>query len=718
MSARAGFAVCRFGGVLSLLTCMLLPAAVMAEEADSSDAGTQDTADAWQLPEPDTSRWGCRNCPFPEGWSGDYELGAGFVSDDSFGFGDYRGLEEEEAFPVVETDVLYRDDEAGYFEFRGEELGRDSRSLRAEGGRQGSYGVWFEFDQLPHYVSDDGRTVFAGAGSSSLGLPGGWVRADSTADMTALEGSLRKVEIEQERQSIGAGLDLLWGDYWNYDIRYQEDTREGTRVQGGSFLFRSALLPAPVDYRTERIDASVSYVRERWQFEAGLHTSMFTNDHDALTWENPFTSGQDADRGQLAQPPDNLFNQVSLSGSWRSRGSLAVSGRLAVGRMEQDENFLPTTTNGSLGASGPPRGDLDGKVDTRKLDLRVTGQPVSGLTARAEVFHDERDNRSPRDDYVQVVTDSLVSDARTNRPYSYERKGAEAELDYRVSSRISVSAEAGREEFERSLQEARETRTDRYALEFRGMLTERLNARIRRLQEVRDGSYQSLGLAGSNPDLRKFNQAQRDRDATRVAFDYLASDTVTLGLATEWADDEYGESDVGLVEASDRSVSVDLSATPVEGVTAYGFVSLQSVDAELRGADGVNGANWVADQDDNYRTIGLGLDVTDLPGGFTRGRVDVTAATGNTAIRVEKDGAGLSDFPDIETHLYTLNLQADRPFGEDGVLRLGYLVEHFSEEDFQRDGVAPDTIPGALTLGEGTPGYTVHVIQASLRYRF
>lgn len=700
-----------------LLALMAVPAAAQDDEAPAGDGGAP-AADLWQLPEPDTSGWTCDQCPFPSGWRGHADVGAGHVSDDSFRFGDYRGLEEDGAFALAGGEAHYRGDDGVYADLRGEDLGLDARSLRAGGGRQGRYGLWLEYDEIPHFVADDTRTVFSGIGSSSLTLPGGWVRGNTTGDMTALDASLRDADIERRRESLGIGLDLLLADHWRTRIDYRRDTKEGTRVQGGSFLFNSALLPAPVDYETERVDASVGYVRERWQMEAAYHVSTFSNGHDALVWQNPFTSGSGADEGRLALAPDNQFNQVMLSGSWRSAESLTVAGRLAIGRMEQNEDFLPPTINAGLTVPDPPRDDLGGEVDTRTANLRVTGAPADRLTARAELYYDERDNRSPRDAYTQVATDALVGDTRTNRPYSYEKTGAEATLDYRVAPTLTLAGSAEREDLERTFQEVEQTHTDTYWAELRATPTDRLQARFRRTRELRDGSYEQLGLMpAENPDLRKFHIAERTRDLTRMTFDYMAAEGTTVGFSIDLAEDEYTDSDIGLTGARDRTYTFDVSTAPAEGVNTYAFVALQTVRSRIQGADNITGAPWSYDQDDRYRTFGTGLEIADLPGRFTRGGLDWTYALGTTDIDVDKS-VSAPPLPELETRLYSLSLYADRPLGQNADLRLGYLLEGFREDDFQRDGVDPDTISSVLTLGEGSPGYTVHVIRAALRYRF
>jgi len=700
-------------GLLALSTSVLAQ-----DEGEEAAQGDSASADLWQLPEPDTSKWRCRLCPFPSGWDGYADVGVGDVSDDSYRFGDYRGLEEKGTYGIAGGELRYRGEEGGYLDVTGSELGLDTRSVRAEGGTQGSYRLWLEYDELPHFIADDTRTVFSGAGTDTLTLPGGWTRADDTGGMTALGGSLQDVTIDRERKSGALGLDVLQGDHWKYSVEARKHTQEGNRVQGGSFLFRSALLPAPVDYETDQVNASVRYMRDRWQVEAAYYASMFTNENRALVWDNPFTSSNNADRGRLALAPDNQFNQVMLSGSWRSTDALTVAGRVAVGRMEQNEDYLAPTINSSLSAPQPPRNDLDGQVDTRTANLRIVGDATDRITAKGEIYYDERDNQSPRDSYVQVATDERVTGARTNRPYSYKKRGADVTLDYHAASDLRFSAGGGRENMDRTYQEVETTRTDTVWAEVKGSPTDRTTLRLRKTREMRDGAYDSIGLMPpENPDLRKFHIAERQRDLTLLSLDYLATDTVTVGVTVDWADDEYTDSDIGLTDARDTTYSFNVSAVPTDGLTAYGFVSMQSINSTIRGADNVTGAPWTASELDDYRTVGVGFEVAELPWGFTEGRLDLTHAAGTTKVDIDK-GIAAPPIPNVDTRLYTLSLSAARPLGKDTDLRLGYLLEGFTEDDYHRDGVDPGTIPTVLTLGEGTAGYTVHVIQLALRYRF
>src|SRR5690606_19957555 len=94
----------------------------------------------------------CRRCPDMQGVSGEVELGAGYVSDDAFKFGDYRGLHQEGAFLIGNAAVQSLGEEGEYWSLRGGDLGLDTRFLQLNGGRQGAYALSLGYDQIPHHV--------------------------------------------------------------------------------------------------------------------------------------------------------------------------------------------------------------------------------------------------------------------------------------------------------------------------------------------------------------------------------------------------------------------------------------------------------------------------------------------------------------------------------------------------------------------------------------
>ena len=124
----------------------------------TTSLGSVIAADDSSIPVVDTSNWHCKYCVVEEGWSGEIELGAGYVSDDSFKFGEYTGLNEKGGFFIGNADMYYRAEDASYIDLSVSRLGLDSRSLSIEGGVQGKYKLFLNYDEIPHFISRLGTT--------------------------------------------------------------------------------------------------------------------------------------------------------------------------------------------------------------------------------------------------------------------------------------------------------------------------------------------------------------------------------------------------------------------------------------------------------------------------------------------------------------------------------------------------------------------------------
>jgi hypothetical protein len=96
------------------------PGAVRRAAAHASDKAAGNAADRG---------WQCKLCPAPGGWTGEVDAGAGWVSDSSLKFGDYRGLEEEGGFTAVDGAARYRGEAGRFLDVRMRDLGIDSRSV-------------------------------------------------------------------------------------------------------------------------------------------------------------------------------------------------------------------------------------------------------------------------------------------------------------------------------------------------------------------------------------------------------------------------------------------------------------------------------------------------------------------------------------------------------------------------------------------------------------
>jgi MtrB/PioB family decaheme-associated outer membrane protein len=668
---------------------------------------------------PDTSRWQCRNCPFEYGFIGSILFGPIYVTDDYPEFGNYRGLKDEGFYPGIGIDLVWRNEAGRYLDVYGERLGLESRSLFIEGGQAGSYRVRVGYDEIQHYRAGDTRTIFVGAGTADQTLPDNWVLAGTTEGLTQLDASLRPFDIGRERRILNIGFETASDSPWQYRADVQRTRQEGTFIKGASFIFRAAELAAPVDYETTKFDAGIAYVVDQLRLEGSYNLSMFDNGTEALHWENPFLGIFGAQIGQMATAPDNQFHQFMLSGSWRYSRYFTLAGQLGMGRIEQDDDFLPTTVNPNIASPVLPRSNLDGEVDTRVANLRATANFTRSLRGRVQFRYDERDNDSPRDPYVQVVSDTFLTGSVVNEPYSYERRSVDASLDQRFDW-ITLSGFAKRKEMERTLQEVHETETDTYRVKLRLHPLANFNLSVEGEHSERTNDLDPALLGPEvNPRLRRFHYADREREAVRVTADYALLSNVVAGVYVDIADEDYRDTEIGLSDARTESYGVDLSASIGKHVSVHAFYALERLEADIRGADDNDGAMWRAEQDDDYETLGFGVRFDQLPGKWVRADLNVTYATADGDIRIDKDTVQEApDFPQLETTRFTLEAIAERAIAENLNLRVGWVVGKLTEDDFFRDNVEPGTIPTVLSLGEGTPDRTVHVLSAMLRYQF
>ena len=84
--------------------------------ASAADGGTG---------QPDTSQWKCEGCKLEQGWSGSVDVGLGNVSDKSFKFGEYTGLNKQGGYFIGDGSVRFRAADAYYWNINASNLGLD-----------------------------------------------------------------------------------------------------------------------------------------------------------------------------------------------------------------------------------------------------------------------------------------------------------------------------------------------------------------------------------------------------------------------------------------------------------------------------------------------------------------------------------------------------------------------------------------------------------------
>lgn len=667
-----------------------------------------------------TANWKCQWCPYEDQAksTGKAEAGVGYVTNDSYKHGDYTGLDEKGAYAIANLSHTYRTPDGLETDVTVSDAGLDSRTVEARGGLKGKAQLGFRYSELPKLSSDSAKTPYRG--TTYLQLPATWTPQPNTQDMSQLASALRDVDLMTQRRSYRLNGTYYQTPQLSYDLSFQRDTKDGKKsaglALGNSFgSARSAILAVPVDYRTNLGEATINYMKPRWQMAASYQFSKFENDNTSVRWDNAFSLPTSVTRGQASLEPDNKMQQVSLKGRYQLSSPTQLTGFLALGRLEQDEPFLPYTINGALSPAALPRSSLGGEVNTFDASVGLYTRLNEQMNFQAQYQQHEQDNNTPRATYNYVTADtSNTSNPRANFPYGFRQRKLQVEGDYRPEPEHKYSGGYDFQTVDRTYQEVDTTTEHGVWGRYKTEVKENLQLSVRVERSKRDGdSYQPVTeiVPAENPLLRKYNLADRTRDKAAIIVSNKLRKNVQLNFVTEYAKDDYTDSDLGLQQSKQFNVSLGMQYQMSPAMQLSADYTLNDINSRQAGS--LAATNWTANNDESVDVAHMGLAYQPLKSRLALGADYAYAySTGKTSITTG------DAFPELTSKRHTLTLYGDYELNEKSVVHVYYRYENYREQNWAIDGVAPNTIPRVLTLGEVSPDYNIGLFAVTLRYRF
>ena len=661
------------------------------------------------------------------------ELGIGYVSDDAYKFGRYNGMQTQGAFIVGDATIRQFDEDGRFFSIRGTNLGLESRYLRLEGGLQGSHKFFLEYDELPNYKNNTVTTPFAGIGSNNLTLPTGF-------DITNMSGDLKSFELKTKRERIKVGAMFVPKEQWKFKVDFNHENKQGVDASGAAIASgrmqiigntTTSLLPEPIDQDTDIVGARLSFSGDNTQVDIKYEISIFDNNNDSLSWQNPhpepaLASGPAPASGSMSLDPDNEFHQLSLVAGYTLPYRTRLTGLLSIGRMTRNQDFVPYTINPALTTSSLPANSLNGEVWLTNAQLKLSSRPVNKLRLSAELLHNERDNRTPVNTYDYVVLDSHTSTiSRDNRPYSYKKNHFKLDANYRFNTITSLRGGYKYNEMDRDYTDAERENTHENTLHAKWKIKAHSNVDVALLAETskRTGSEYNTPV-GENLAMRKYNLADRDRTKLGAVIDYMATDKLFLSARVDYNKDDYTNSTIGLTEATQPVYTVDFSYQAAHNITTYGYYTYEDIQSTQISNDvspTLAISNWEASFKDTFDTIGLGAKLTslgkwDVGADFTYSKSDGVIDMSD----INAPGPAIVQYPDTRTELHSAKLWSSYHYNKQLSYKLGYWYERYSADNWAVDGLVPydPTVEGILLLGNETLDYDVSVITLSANYRF
>jgi MtrB/PioB family decaheme-associated outer membrane protein len=669
---------------------------------------------------PDTSEWKCELCPFASGYQADLTAEGSYVSEDAATFGDASGYDDKGGYVNVDGNGHYATG-SHRLNWWVDDLGLDSRVVEIDGARPGTFDYRLAYSQIPRHRFDSTSTIFTRAPGNLLALPAVWTFAGTTSGLADLASSLVSQDIESERNTLELGGKYLPTTRFRLFADFQRQERDGTNIIGAPYFTNSSLLPQHFDYQTDQLDAGIRYDSDNGYLKLAYFGSFFDDKSGAVSWENPFLSAPGAERSTLAGPPDNDFQQLLLTGSYRTAAlDTSITFSAAMGRGKQNDTLLPYTTNPNLAAGPLPQSTLDAEVDTTNLALTVISRPFPQARVKLAIRYDERDNKTSQLPWTRVIADTFLSgETELNVPYGFERLRLNLSADYKLLDTVRASAGYDYTELERDFQEvAKQTEDTGWGrLQWRPNSYLDFGARGGISRREIDRYDETLAASlDQNPLMRKYNLAYRYQQFGELsASASLPKLPIALSATVFYADDSYSSSRLGLTDTDELRVAADLSWSVSEKASVYLTGGMEDISTQQAGSASFSTPDWFADYSDEFYNFGGGFRVTGIAGKADL-QIDYTRGKGTTEIDVT-GGGGPRQFPDLATTLDSLRARILYHWSEKLEASLQLRYEHFSTDDWALQGVAPDTLPSILTLGAQPYDDEVWMAGISFRYR-
>jgi len=240
-------------------------------------------------------------------------------------------------------------------------------------------------------------------------------------------------------------------------------------------------------------------------------------------------------------------------------------------------------------------------------------------------------------------------------------------------------------------------------------------------------------LFENDPLMRKYYQADRDRDQVMGTINFYPNDALSWTLTGKYNLDDYNQTQDGLQKGRNANLTLDTSYAPGTNLTTYAYLTYEFYDYQQRGFYHPGNAGaltpwsnrlvqignnwWNMDTRDDVYTVGGGMDWEMVEDKFNL-KLDYMYSYAVTTTEVSAQALAFLPYPDITTRISSITLIGDYKARENLTLRLKYGFEHFTTTDFGLNSIGVKTLANVILLGNTTPKYDEHFVGVSLIYGF
>ncbi|MBR9729550.1 MtrB/PioB family decaheme-associated outer membrane protein [Shewanella intestini] len=690
---------------LNIITLALLANtsfAVMAGGYDIANANTSKVK---------FDKWVCKGCKVETGYTGQVGAGIGYNSESDLKSANAFGSENELA-GKLDADIRYQSKTGYAANIEAHNLGLDNGRLDINVGKASEYNLNVNYRSLASYQSNTALSPYSGIGGDNLTLPSNWVYAATTAGMTELPSSVNPIELKQQRQRTGLGLEYQATSMVSTFINFQREEKTGTKQASGSIHDRSMMIAEPVDYTTDTLDAGIKLRGEHWFTSLNYSGSFFKNNYNEVSFDSAFlpTFGGDT-RGYLSLDPDNEAHTVSLAGRYKEDAT-TVSGRLMLGKLTQDQDFSTSGYGYQL-----PAQSLDASVDLTSMSLKVNHRYNRDLRLSASYDYSDRDNNTQVQQWTQISINDVNGTAAYNTPYDSTNQRVKLAANYRLSRDLKLDGGYDFKRDERSYQDRETTDENNLWARLRVTTFDQWDMWVKGSYGQRDGSqYQSSQWtsAEQNKLLRKYYLADRNRTQIEARFNHNPIDNLNIDFGARYAKDDYNNTQIGLTDSDDSAYDINLYYAFTKDISANTFYSYQTINSNQAGSSNGVTPNWYSNVEDEVNVAGVGVMYDNLLDSKMRLGLDYSFSRSDSSTKVIQGITG--DYGNYYAKAHNINAYATYQATPKLGLRFDYIMENYVDND-PSNSIDQTNIDNVLTFGSLNHDYNAHMVMLSFSYK-
>jgi hypothetical protein len=614
-------------------------------------------------------------------------------------------------------------------------------------------------------------------------------------------------ELRTVRHTVNLSANYAATSSVDLDAKFTSTMKDGQQPWNASFSFNNAVeVPQPIDQHTNDVSLGASWSNAKSMLRVGWDGSWFTNNNPVLTWDNPirltdfnngnplfivcppssstpsgpwdcsaYSNGNGPAQGREALAPNNMMNVISAVAMYKLARRTTVNGTLQLTNQKQDAELIPWTINPVIAQSATyvafphlavlPRATADAEAQGVNALIALNSRLSRGLTANVRYRYNKRDVQTPTFDATEYVRADGVPEEVENglsEQFDNSRDYFDATLSMATRGWGTVRVGYGREDVERHGRGFADVGENIFRLSYDAyssqFVTVRGNVDLgwrRGDGFVETGIDYEEGPGGTQPTLRYYDEADRDRTRGSIIVTVMPRDTVDVffqfaGTRDKFLIDESAPVDrpgefFGLQRQTNTSWNVGANYHPTDKVdfgVNYGHDTFGSFQRSRNASPPPDptwtdpSRDWTLDNDDAINNFGLYVDLTrpfkntDVRVGYDYSDSANSFVHGGPRIDSLTAANQFIPLPDVENSWHRLAADVKYFFRAKVGIGAGYYFETLDVTDFNTIdtngpvGFAPATGEprldwlGGLTMGYGNRPYTGHTGYLRVLYQF